>query len=204
MYNRHSTRLKKYDYSKSGYYFITICTQDNAKLFGKIIDCEMELNDLGEIAQKEWYELKERYNIGLHEFVVMPNHIHGIIEILGGIEKGGIDEGVINNARTNPKIKNDRKKGNVFSMISPISNSLSIIIRSYKSCVTRKIRFRRGVIHNALIKPHNITKHNTQITIWHRDFYDHIIRNEIELNNIRQYIIDNPKKWKLDKNYSTK
>ena len=189
MRNRQSIRLQNYDYSKAGMYFITICTYNDEKLFGNIIDGIMRLNDSGEIAYKEWYELRDRFNIELNEFVIMPNHIHGIIEIIGENDKG-----VINNARTssNPKIMRDRQINNNYSVISPQSNSLSIIIRSYKSCVTRKIRFRRGVIHNAL-------KTTNNIEIWHRNFHERIIRSEIELNNVRQYIIDNPKKWKLDK-----
>ena len=116
MRNRQSIRLKGYDYSKAGMYFITICTYNDENLFGEIID--------------------------------------GIIEIIDNLNKGGIDEGVINNARTssNLKIMRDRQINNNYSEISPKSNSLSIIIRSYKSCVTRKIRYRRGVIHNALKK----------------------------------------------------
>ena len=249
-YNRHSIRLKEFDYSLSGYYFITICTEDSEKLFGKIINNEMVLNDFGKIVHKEWYELKERFNIELHEFIVMPDHIHGIIEIINdnGMEKN--NKGVINYAPTSSSRENS---DNYYSKISPKSNSLSIIIRSYKSCVTRNIRrnyIRRGVIYNALItNPHNAQinrnnnvqttdpsnahtnpKHNTQIkissttqigsnntqqnpkrhdelqnmpstkqknkiTIWQRNYFERIIRNEKELNNIRQYIIDNQKKW---------
>ena len=100
MRNRQSIRLQSYDYSKAGMYFITICTYNDEKLFGRIIDGIMILNDSGILAHDEWYKLRDRYNVKLHEFVVMPNHIHGIIEIIGNLNKGGIDEGVINNAST--------------------------------------------------------------------------------------------------------
>ncbi len=197
-YNRQSIRLKKFDYSLSGYYFITICTEDSERLFGKIINNEMVLNDFGEIVNFEWFELKNRFDIQLHEFIVMPDHIHGIIEILVDNGMGGDNKGVINNAPTSIS----RDSGNYFSKISPKSNSLSIIIRSYKSCVTRNIRqnTRRGVIHNTLItnQNNNLTKtdpHQSQLTIWQRNYFERVIRNEKELNNIRQYIIDNPKNW---------
>jgi putative transposase len=143
-------------------------------------------------------ELKNRFDIQLHEFIVMPDHIHGIIEILVDNGMGGDNKGVINNAPTSLS----RDSGNYFSKISPKSNSLSIIIRSYKSCVTRNIRqnTRRGVIHNTLItnQNNNLTKtdpHQSQLTIWQRNYFERVIRNEKELNNIRQYIIDNPKNW---------
>ena len=82
IHNRRSIRLKGYDYSKAGLYFITICVQDREHLFGEVIDGEMVLNDAGKMARTEWLKLPERFkNIKLHEFVVMPNHFHGIIVI---------------------------------------------------------------------------------------------------------------------------
>ena len=80
--HRHSIRLKNYDYSQAGLYFVTVCTEYRLHLFGKIIDFEMKLNDAGKIAKKCWLEIPGHYpNVILHEYVIMPNHIHGIIEI---------------------------------------------------------------------------------------------------------------------------
>jgi REP element-mobilizing transposase RayT len=82
-YHRRSLRLKDYDYSKAGYYFITICTQDRLYLFGEVVDGKMILNDAGKMVERLWYSIRDDFqNIYLHEFVVMPNHIHGIIEII--------------------------------------------------------------------------------------------------------------------------
>ena len=80
--HRHSIRLKNYDYSRAGLYFVTICVHDRLYLLGKIINYKMKLNDAGEIAKKCWLEIPDHYpNVVLHEYVIMPNHIHGIIEI---------------------------------------------------------------------------------------------------------------------------
>ena len=83
IHHRRSIRLKEYDYSQAGMYFITICTQDKLHLFGKITSDEMILNDAGMMIEKWWYELKNKFpNIELGEFTVMPNHFHGIIQII--------------------------------------------------------------------------------------------------------------------------
>lgn len=187
IHHRKSIRLKGYDYSKAGLYFITICTQNREHLFGKIENGKIILSIAGEIAYNEWDLLENRFkNIKLYEFVVMPNHIHGIIEIIG-------EEGVINNARTEGK---NRDIENYFSKISPKSNSLSIVIRSYKSCVSKNTR--RGVIYNAP----NDNAHNKINFQWQRNYYEHIIRNEKSYLKISEYIKNNPVKWEEDKYYA--
>ncbi|MFC3811332.1 hypothetical protein [Lacihabitans lacunae] len=87
IHNRRSIRLKGYDYSKAGLYFITICVQDHKMMFGEVIEGEMVLNDPGNMLETEWKKLKTRFpNIKLHEFIVMPNHFHGILEIVSATE----------------------------------------------------------------------------------------------------------------------
>jgi REP element-mobilizing transposase RayT len=84
IHHRHSIRLRGYDYSREGLYFITICVQDRACLFGKIENGEMNLNDAGKMVETEWLKLPNRFtNIELHEYMVMPNHFHAILEIVG-------------------------------------------------------------------------------------------------------------------------
>ncbi|MDP4999472.1 MAG: hypothetical protein NWQ41_10940, partial [Saprospiraceae bacterium] len=84
IHHRKSIRLKGYDYSQAGLYFITICIQHRACLFGHITKGEMILNDAGNMVKNEWLNLKTRFpNIELHDYVVMPNHFHGILEIVG-------------------------------------------------------------------------------------------------------------------------
>ena len=170
---RKSIRLKEYDYTTKNLYFITICTHNHEHLFGKIIDGNIRLNDLGRIAEKEWLKTKEiRKNITIDYYVVMPNHIHGIINIIDTIQADHVE------SDTEHRVPTYERFGR------SIPNSISTIIRSYKSAVTKKI--------NELRKTY-------KKKIWQSRFYDRIIRNENELNKIRKYILNNPLKWHYDK-----
>ena len=83
-HNRRSIRLKGFDYSQQGLYFITICCKDKKHLFGKIVNNEMQLSPVGKVAEQCWRDIPLHFeNVALHPFVIMPNHIHGIIEIVG-------------------------------------------------------------------------------------------------------------------------
>jgi putative transposase len=94
IHHRRSIRLREYDYSQNGLYFVTICTRDRLLLFGAIADGLMNLSSMGQIAQEEWFKTARiRAEIRLHEFVVMPNHIHGIIEITGDVTLGKVVRG---------------------------------------------------------------------------------------------------------------
>ena len=120
-HNRQSSRLKGYDYSQTGNYFITICVANRYHLFGKIAEGRMTLNDYGKIAKKEWLRTENlRDNVRLDEFVVMPNHLHGIIELAESRDT----------ARRVPAKERFGK---------PTKNSIPTIIRSYKSAVTKKV-----------------------------------------------------------------
>uniref|UniRef100_UPI00356A4D3C transposase n=1 Tax=Ancylomarina sp. TaxID=1970196 RepID=UPI00356A4D3C len=117
--NRQSIRLKGYDYSQEGLYFITICCQDRIHLFGEIIEGEMHLNDFGKIAAEEWLKTPEiRKNISLGNFIIMPNHMHGIISI-------------------NTKVSIETKK-NAGKFHSP-TQTIGAIIRGYKGATTKRI-----------------------------------------------------------------
>ena len=159
MRERKLNRLKDYNYSQDGYYFVTICTKDRKEFFGRVEEEKMNLNNHGEIVNQCWYELPKHYlNCSLDSFVIMPNHFHGII--------------VINNKNI---------VGNGFKPFP--THGLSEIIRGFKTFSSRKI--------------------NEKITDaskfqWQKSFYDHVIRNEKSLNNLRQYIMYNPMKWELD------
>jgi len=157
-----STRLKHYDYSQPGEYFITICIQSHECLFGHVHKEEMRLSPIGEIARKCWEEIPYHFNnIELDEYIIMPNHIHGII--------------IINESQCRDV------QLNVSTRISPKRGSLSVVIRTYKAAVTTICR-----------------RNNSFEFCWQRRFCEHIIRNEKELNNIRDYIINNPVKWSFD------
>ncbi len=169
MFLHKSIRLKDYNYTSGGGYFITICTQNREKLFGDIIDEEMLLNDVGKITQKYLVEISSHFiNIVIDEYIIMPNHIHSIIIL----QKTDSRSGVTCNAST---------KKNKYSQISPKPGSLSAAIRSYKSAVTRWCNMNNHINFK-----------------WQRGYYDHVIRNEIELSHIREYIQNNPLKWHLD------
>ena len=170
---RRSIRLKGYGYSQAGAYFITVYTQNHEHLLGEISDAEMLINAWGNIIQECWYDLPNHYpGLKLDIFVVMPNHMHGII--------------IINDTNRVDNIESDteHRVPTYEQFGKSIPNSISTIIRSYKSAVTKKI--------NELRKTYNKK-------IWQPRFYDRIIRNEKELNKIRKYIINNPLKWQYDK-----
>jgi len=124
-HHRRSIRLKGYDYAQPGAYFITICTQDRACLFGEVADGEMRLNEMGQVVCECWSAIPEHFSNGvLDAFVVMPNHVHGIVVIVDG-------RGTACRAPTE-------------QFGRPITGSVPTIIRSFKSAVTRRINALRG------------------------------------------------------------
>jgi len=178
--NRKSLRLKYYDYSQAGLYFITICTQNRLHLFGEIVNDEMVLNDAGLMIEKIWHEIPNNFsNTKLHKFIIMPNHIHGIIEIIVGAPLVG--------AR-NPmgaQIDNQPQTGQP----QGIAPTVGGIVGVFKSLTTNAYI---KMVKQNILPPFD--KH-----IWQRNYWEHIIRNENEYDRITQYIKDNPKKWALDK-----
>lgn len=183
-HHRRSIRLKNYDYSKTGFYFVTACTNNRRCLFGNVHDKIMILNDAGKIADKCWREIPEHFpNVDLHEYVIMPNHVHGIIEITDGENK--IIVGAENIAGANnysPLHFNSFQQLNSPQPFKSPSKTLGSIIRGFKIGVTEWF-------HD-----------NTEIKIvWQGNFHDHIIRNEREYHRITQYIKNNPANWKHDK-----
>ena len=165
---RHSIRLKGYDYSQAGAYFITICVKDRKCLLGEVINGEIILSDIGKIIEECWNKIPTHFNsVNLDAFVVMPNHLHGIVLITDN------RRGVQLNA---PTIMN------FYKLISPKQNTLSVIIRTFKAVVTTHSR-----------------KNNYPSFQWQRNYYEHIIRSEDELNSIREYILNNPLHWQFDR-----
>jgi len=170
IHHRKSIRLRHYDYSQSGAYFITMCTHNRECLLGEIIDREMVLNDAGEITQHYWLEVPNHFpNVVLDEYIVMPNHVHGII---------------VSNDNVGARHAVPLQQAEQFG--KPTRQSIPTIIRSFKSAVTNQI---------------NQTHQNTGSSVWQQNYYEHIIRNEIELNKTREYIVYNPINWTTDENY---
>ncbi len=174
IHHRRSIRLREYDYSQSGAYFVTLCTWNRECFFGEIKNGEMLLNEYGEIAMKYWDAIPGHLpHVEMDEFIIMPNHIHGIVIIVGAqfiapfrkttIEKQGvINKGVMNHAPT-----------------------VGEIVRAFKARCTNAI---------------NQIRNTLGISLWQRNYYEHIIRDEKELNRIREYIINNPLQWAEDEN----
>lgn len=172
---RKQIRLRGYDYSQDGYYFVTICTKNMVNRFGEIRNGVMGLNKIGCMVAKYWQEIPDHFsNVILGEWVVMPNHVHGIVVIEGDdnvVGDAGGCGGLVGDADLRPLRLNDRTK-----MLLPK------IIHGFKSSISRRIR---------KIYP------NTSFG-WQRFYYDHVIRNEKSLNRIQEYIRYNPLKWEFD------
>jgi len=209
IHKRRSIRLKGYDYSQAGAYFITICCHDRACLFGEILDNKMVLNERGIVAQNEWLKTAEiRKNVELDVFIIMPNHIHGII-IINDTRRGELHSPNDDNVRdmqgelhsphdelqspndgnndvkgecNSPIVSTDGLKGECNSPLRSPSNNIGSIVRGYKSSVTKQL--------NVL---------NIGCVVWQRNYYEHIIRNEQSYQTISNYIINNPAKWQEDK-----
>ncbi len=162
--NRRSIRLKGYDYSQAGAYFITICTQNRECLLGKIIHDKMVLNKFGQIAVDTWRWLEKQYDhVVLDQWVVMPNHLHGIILIHGR-----------DDSRIVPTHTGSMKKR------KPIGR----LVGAFKTVSTKQI---------------NIIRNTAGEKFWQRNYYERIVRNDNDLNRIRQYIVENPMKWAIDR-----
>ena len=185
-YRIESARLRNYDYRKNGSYFITICARNRKHFFGEIENNQMNLSKTGIIADILWYEIANRLpNISLGEFVIMPNHIHGILNLNNNFCDDIVTDGIVETLHAtslpNPNPIPNHVKNEKMAEISPKSNSISTIIRSYKSAVTKHA--------NRLNLPNG----------WQERFHDHIIRNKEEYERISNYIINNPKNWKEDR-----
>ena len=192
-HHRRSIRLKGYDYSSEGAYFITVVTQGREYLFGEIVDGEMVLNDAGQMIIKWWNELPHKFpNINFGEFVVMPNHFHGIIFI---IEPVGVDLRVDpEDVRVSPE---EEKGGHTVRAASttvrdgigpPVRPSLSKMIQWFKTMTTNE--------YIREVKRSNWKSFAGRL--WQRNFYERIIRNEEELRQTTDYILDNPSRWEDD------
>jgi REP element-mobilizing transposase RayT len=183
-----SSRLKNWDYGKNGAYFITICTRNREHFFGEIVlvndENEMQFNEIGMVANKFWAEIPKHFPfVELGNYQVMPNHVHGILII---DKKNVVDDIIYDvvetlhcNVSTGNEIKNEQ-----MAKISPKPGTISTIIRSYKSVVTKNAHY----IHADFE--------------WQERFHDHIIRDSKSFERIQSYIENNVANWKDDKFYN--
>jgi putative transposase len=151
---RRTPRLRRYDYASTGAYFVTICAHNRECILGTIeADC-MVVSDIGNIAHRYWLEIPRHFpNVDLDDFIVMPNHLHGILIFQ--------PTGAMNRAPT-----------------------LGEVVRAFKARVSAAARKQFG---------------QTGVSVWQRNYYEHVIRKDEDMNHIRQYIIDNPKNWATDR-----
>ena len=195
IHHRRSIRLKGYDYSQAGLYFITICVHEKKHLFGNIENGEMILNDAGKIANECWLEIPNHFpNAVLHEHIVMPNHVHGVIQLLKNNDTVGIDnyQSLFPHpspqpthpspqpTQPSPQPSPQQPPKNEFQKIIP--RSIGSIVRGFKIGVTKWVHA-NSEIH----------------TVWQRNYYEHIIRDEQSYQKISEYIVNNPANWKNDK-----
>lgn len=191
-HHRRSIRLKGYDYSQAGAYFVTIVAWQREMLFGEIVNGEMKLNRNGRIVRYAWFDLKNHYRyVELGAFVIMPNHAHGIIvlvddggETLHNSRGGSSVSGKVPllgglNAGIEP-VKTDQTRPHVKPQIR---HDLPEIVRAFKSFSARRI---------------NRLRRTDGIPVWQRNYYEHIIRNDREMDNITRYIESNPSMWAED------
>jgi putative transposase len=168
--NRKNIRLKEYDYSQPGAYFVTIVTHGRECLFGAIHDNEMILNQFGQTVRHAWMDLPKHYKqLELGAFCIMPNHVHGIINLNDNI--------VVNGQHGWQK--------NLAYPLRPIPTRVPLfeVMRALKSFSAKHINTKRNMVG----KP-----------VWQRNYYEHIIRNEDDYKRIQNYIETNPANWNSD------
>lgn len=189
-YNRRSSRLKGYDYAAAGAYFVTLVTQDRLCLFGDIVDGDMQLNVAGSMVFQEWNDIGTRSSsIEIDSFVVMPNHIHGIIVISDPIGSAPSDRSISHVgaplvgalAPGVPSIAGSRAT-------TRVAPTLGDIVGAFKSLTTV------GYVHG--VKAFGWPKFPGRL--WQRNYYEHVIRKEDSMCRIRRYIRENPARWALD------
>lgn len=170
--DRRSIRLKNHDYTQAGLYFLTICSHRNHCIFGTVQAGKMRLNTLGNRASDCWQQIPTHFpHVQLHESVVMPNHIHGILEITYQPNKE----------------RHDVRENNHSLMPKGTSKTIGSVVRGFKTGVTQ------------WAWEHWPDRFPNKAPIWHRNYYEHIIRNDQAFDNITNYIIQNPIKWQQDK-----
>jgi putative transposase len=167
-HGRKTNRLLGYDYSQCGHYFITTCVNDRCCVFGDVDNFEMKLNNLGRIVKNQWLWLAKQYSyVELDEFVVMPNHVHGIIinnqnHVGTGRDLSLRDAGLFQSVKIKP---------------------LPELVGAFKTTSSK-------LIHEKGVSDFK----------WQRSYYDHIICDDDALDNIREYIMNNPVQWEFDRN----
>lgn len=194
VHHRRSIRLREYDYSSVGAYFVTFCAHGRECLFGDILDGDMRLNEAGRVAAEWWEKLPGKFpNVTLDEYVVMPNHFHGIICIVGA-------------GSPRPMFANDDVGAGFPRPVSPENQNLSGMTPENQGGMTPPLRKPTlgqivGFVKYQTTKQINIMRDNPGVPVWQRNYFERVIRDDAELAGIREYIHFNPSKWTEDDEY---
>ena len=173
--HRRSIRLHEYDYSSPGAYFITICAHNRSCLFGEVRDGRMHRNHCGELVQEEWFRsARIRKEIRLDAWMVMPNHVHGIVIIEPAGAHGHVPLQPVQDGHAPRRIPQRRPR------------SLATFVGGFKGAVNIRI---------------NEMRRTPGAPVWQENYYEHIIRNEDEMNRVREYILTNPLRWTFDREH---
>ena len=170
---RRSIRLRGFDYASNAVYFVTLCSSDRRCLFGDVVDGLMILNPIGQLIEREWLNSALiRVELDLHSFVVMPNHLHGLLTVTPAESDRSADDG--KDAL--------RASGACHAPLRREPRSLGSLVTGFKSATTRQFRLMTGETGS----------------LWQRGFYEHVVRDERDFARIGGYIANNPANWALD------
>lgn len=189
VHHRRSIRLKGYDYAEAGAYFVTICVQGRECLFGRVVDGAMVLSDAGRVVDETLRRLPGRFpGMALDAFVVMPNHVHGIVLILDGRGEPRVRP-ILEDRRGESCIRPNDQGDHKDRPYGTAQDSLGRIVQAFKSLAT--MEYTHGVNQSGWPPFPG--------RLWQRNYYERVIRNDDELHRARKYIAENPMKWAEDK-----
>ncbi len=189
-HHRRSIRLKGYDYTQAGAYFVTIVTQGRLCLFGEVVAGEMQMNDAGRMVQQVCDELALFYEgVQTDAFIVMPNHVHGIIILTGNVRATPHVHPDEMNVGTGPRACPDPQSGQPRGVAPTLGLGLPDVVHRFKTMTTK--RYADGVRANQWTPFPG--------RLWQRNYYEHIIRDDQSWQRIREYITTNPLRWHLDR-----
>lgn len=184
-YHRRSIRLRGWDYSEPGWYYITLVLKDREKLFGDVVGDEVRLSTFGKIVRATWLEIPKRFtDAQLDEFIIMPDHLHGII-VLEDPLVGAIHESP-QRTKSPERKKSLHREGR--------ETRQEYINRRRKMTLSKLVGWFKMNSSKAI----NLQRQTPGVPVWQRNYYEHIIRNDADLYRIRTYIEHNPFQWSLD------
>jgi len=186
IYRIPSARLPDHDYGTPGWYFVTICTKDRHCFFGDVVDGHVQRSPVGQRAHANWQAIPTYFDHArLDAFVVMPNHVHGLVGLVARSDRGrDTDNENVETRQWHVSTDNAESQNQAMSAITPDAGSLPVIINQYKGAVTRWARQNRFCDF-----------------AWQPRYYDRVVRNRKERHRIRRYIERNPARWEHDRNH---